>query len=254
MRSGADAGQDLSLYTSHTKKPDLKLQGNDALIATTINLKGEFLGYRNELYRAQAQDIPTGSVCVPASVQDWHARGWTAFAGIDGAEKSATRPNLRNSSFTGLSFSIHHCQEKSDAGLSEKIFLRIDSWSTGTGGETTDLPVMELIFDAVQFANPGQALESLKIMARSISLSERVASKAVNGALFLINQINAGQVPDFERVLELHRLHPDLNRSIIRRDDRIRNAAQAEAANANSPGVTSGRADDESERGADALS
>ncbi len=45
-------------------------------------------------------------------------------------------------------------------------------------------------------------------MARPIRLTEKVASRAINAALFLINQINTEQVPDFERVLELHRIHP----------------------------------------------
>lgn len=90
--------------------------------------------------------------------------------------------------------------------------LRIDSWRHDLLGDTTDLPVMEIIFDATQFQTPARALESLKLMARPVKFTEKVASRTVSAALFLINQINAGQVPDFERVLELHRIHPDINR------------------------------------------
>lgn len=171
------------------------------------------MGYRNEIYRVAAVDTPPvkrslpealGSFCVPAVLKDWPSRGWNAFEGVEKAEQSATRPNPKDSSIDGLSYSVHHCHENDE----EKIFLRLDSWCYDKYGETTDLPVMECIFDAKNFNNPTRALESLKVMARPIPLTEKVASRAINAALFLINQINTEQVPDFERVLELHRIHP----------------------------------------------
>jgi hypothetical protein len=171
------------------------------------------LGYRNEIYRVAAVETPPvkrslpealGSFCVPAVLKDWPSRGWVTFEGIEKAEQSATRANAKDSSIDGLSYSVHHCHENDQ----EKIFLRLDSWCYDKYGETTDLPVMECIFDAKTFNNPVKALESLKVMARPIRLTEKVASRAINAALFLINQINTEQVPDFERVLELHRIHP----------------------------------------------
>lgn len=174
------------------------------------------MGYRNEIYRAknaaasspQTPPAPVGSFCVPASLTDWQTRGWVAFGDLDRAEKSATRPNPKDSSIVGLSYSLHHCHE----GDAEKIMLRIDSWCYDKFGETTDLPIMEILFDASLFLVPSRAVESLKLMARPVRLNEKIATRTVSAALFLINQINAGQVPDFERVLELHRIHPDLNR------------------------------------------
>jgi len=175
------------------------------------------LGYRNEIYRVKTaaahppktpSAIPVGSFCVPASLKDWQARGWVAFGELQHAEKSATRPNTKDSSIVGLSYSLHHCHE----GEAEKIMLRIDSWCYDKYGETTDLPIMEILFDAKDFLVPSRAVESLKLMARPVRLNEKIASRTVSAALFLINQINADQVPDYERVLELHRIHPDLNR------------------------------------------
>ena len=148
-----------------------------------------------------------GSFCVPASLKDWSRRGWNGFDGLDRAEHSATRTNARDSSIDGLSYSIHQCQE----GEREKIFVRIDSWCYDKSGAATDLPVLEIVFDASRFSAPAKAAESVKVMARPIPLSEKVASRAVNAALFLINQIRAEQVPDFERVLELHRIHPGIH-------------------------------------------
>lgn len=196
------------------------------------------MGYRNEIYRAEAEAVPTGSVCVPASLREWQARGWSIFAGIDRAEKTATRPNPEDGSIDGLAYALHSCQEGRGTVFREKILVRIDSWRFTHGGDTTDLPVMELIFDAARLTAPECALESLKIMARPLSLTEKVAMRAVNGALFIINQINAGQVPDFERVLELHRLHPDLNRSgrdAAQEPQFSRSVSEAQAANANAP-------------------
>jgi hypothetical protein len=174
------------------------------------------MGYRNEIYRAKAAAVPSvktppeapvGSFCVPATPQDWQARGWAVLDGVNAAENAATRPNPADSSILGLSC-LQNCHESG----SEKIMLRIDSWRHDKLGDTTDLPVMEIIFDAAQFQTPARALESLKLMARPVRFTEKVASRTVSAALFLINQINAGQVPDFERVLELHRIHPDINR------------------------------------------
>lgn len=175
------------------------------------------MGYRNEIYRVKTaaahplktpSAIPVGSFCVPASLKDWQARGWVAFGELEHAEKSATRPNPKDSSIVGLSYSIHHCHE----GDAEKIMLRIDSWCYDKYGETTDLPIMEIVFSAEEFLVPSRAVESLKLMARPVRVNEKIASRTVSAALFLINQINADQVPDYERVLELHRIHPDLNR------------------------------------------
>ena len=175
------------------------------------------MGYRNEIYRVAAVETPPakkslpealGSFCVPAILKDWPSRGWLAFEGIEKSEQSATYANPRDSSIDGLSYSVHHCNENNQ----EKIFLRIDSWKYDKMGETTDLPVLETVFDAKFFNNPIKSLESIKVMARPVRLTERVASRAINAALFLINQIQTGQVPDFERVLELHRIHPEAAR------------------------------------------
>lgn len=178
------------------------------------------MGYRNEIYRVnnagvpsvKTPDIPVGSFCVPASLQDWAQRGWDVFKDLHRAENSATRTNPKDSSILGLSYSLHHCHEGAGDEACEKLMLRIDSWTYDKLGETTDLPIMEVVFDAKQFTSPAKSIESLKIMARPAKDTEKVASRAVSAALFFINQINAGQVPDFERVLELHRIHPDLNR------------------------------------------
>ena len=196
------------------------------------------MGYRNEIYRAEAVAVPAGSVCTPASLQEWHLRGWSIFSGLDRAEKTATRPNPKDGSIHGLAYALHSCQEGSGDSAREKVLVRIDSWRFTHGGDTTDLPVMEFIFDAAQLTTPARALESLKIMARPLPLTEKVASRAVNGALFLINQINAGQVPDFERVLELHRLHPDLNRTGLEaaQEQKVHHPSLVgKAANANAP-------------------
>jgi hypothetical protein len=179
------------------------------------------LGYRNEIYRAaltagcrgggspaRSRDVPLGSCCALAPLAEWKARGWRAFDGLDAAEQSATRVDPKDSSIHGLSYCLQSCLE----GEGEKILIRIDSWRYDSLGETTDLPIMELVFDAAGFSVPIRALDSLKIMARKIHLTERLASRAVNAAWFFINQINAKQVPDFERILTLHRIHPDINR------------------------------------------
>ncbi len=175
------------------------------------------MGYRTEIYRAQASDLlcakpppdsPVGSFCVPATIENWTARGWDVFDGLKAAEKAATKTNPADSSIMGLSYSLQNCHE---AGH-EKIMLRIDSWRHDKFGDTTDLQVMEIIFNAAQLNVPAKALESLKLMARPVRFTEKVASRTVSAALFLINQIHAGQVPDFERVLELHRIHPDFNK------------------------------------------
>lgn len=69
--------------------------------------------------------------------------------------------------------------------------------------------VTEIIFDAGQMAKPASVVQSIRIMARPLRLTEKICSRSMNAALFLINQINADQVPDYERILELHRIHPD---------------------------------------------
>lgn len=217
--------------TDRENKPQSRLQS----IITTVS---DVLGYRNEIYRAGVAPVPSeeqapSSVCMPGAMADWQNRGWSIFSGIEKAENTATRANATDASIDGLSYTLHSCQEKSAAGVCEKIFIRIDSWRYDRNGETTDLPVMAIVMSAALPQNPAQALESLKVMARPLHLTEKVASRAINAALFLINQINAGQVPDFERVLELHRLHPDLNRSAMNDVGEGRNVLPAKAANAN---------------------
>lgn len=168
------------------------------------------MGYRNEIYRAAptGDGESSGSFCTPAPLQSWRDRGWRSLDGLPAATFSATRADPIHSSLFGLSYALHSCTECG----AEKILLRIDSWRTDRYGETTDVPVMEFVFDAAAFSVPVRAVESLKILARPVPVTERVAMRAVNAAWFFLNQISAGQVPDCDRVLELHRIHPDMRR------------------------------------------
>lgn len=166
------------------------------------------MGFGSDTYRVKAEESAKANAvpayCRPVSSADWAARGWRGFQGIEHPEKSATRADTRDASILGMNYSLHLCNEKG----AEKIMLRLDSWRYDQQGETTDLPILEMIFDERRFSSPATALESLKIMARPVRLADGVAARAVNTALFLIHQINAGQVADYERILELHRLHP----------------------------------------------
>ena len=172
-------------------------------------------------YRTEITPLPgTGeahSICIPAARLNWPVAGWTLFEFLQKPESAATRRDSAESTILGLGYSIHNCHAVHGNGApcdgADTVLLRIDSWHYDLMGQVTDLPVMEIVFDARRFSVPARSVVSLKIMARPIKITEKISSRAVNAALFFLHQIQADQVPDFERILELHRLHPDLRRT-----------------------------------------
>lgn len=154
-----------------------------------------------------AQDCRPGSSKTTAILS--HAtlseQGWRLFDGFDALEGSATHSNPRNAMISGLSYNLSTIDPHT-------LMLRLDAWRFNKRGETTALTVMELQFNAAGYAAPVNALTGLKIMARPSAINAQIAKQAIAAALFLMGQIRLGHVPDYERVLELHRLHPGLMR------------------------------------------
>lgn len=127
-----------------------------------------------------------------------------ALTALPSATGTALRRNPRDSHLCGLSYAIAPAEGRAQAGT-----IKIESWIYGVQNESIYVPVMNFIFMPPKPGGGGGIkVEELKILSRRISEDEFTGARAMSVALFFINQINAGQVPDYERILSLHQLHP----------------------------------------------
>jgi hypothetical protein len=87
--------------------------------------------------------------------------------------------------------------------------LRIEAWTYGVQDDALSLPVMSFLFQPDGSGGPLHCrVGGLKIMSRPMADDPHTGARALSVALFFINQINAGQVPNCEKILKLHGLYP----------------------------------------------
>jgi hypothetical protein len=87
--------------------------------------------------------------------------------------------------------------------------VKIEAWTYGVQADSLALPIMSFIFQPDGSGGPLHCrVGDLKIMSRPLADDTHTGARALSVALFFINQINAGQVPNCEKILKLHGLYP----------------------------------------------
>ncbi len=138
----------------------------------------------------------------------WPPQGVSAFSAVPTAKGTALLRNARDARLFGLSYNIEPLAEGGDVWYR----LRIETWAYGVQSDSIALPVLDFTFQPCPgLLSREVPVKDLKIMSRPLAGDGRTGGRALSVALFLINQINAGHVPDCERILRLHRLYPGCN-------------------------------------------
>ncbi len=130
-------------------------------------------------------------------------RDVTGFALIPCGKNSALNTHARDNRLHGASWSL-----QPETQHPAWYHLTIESWVYGVQGEIMAMPVLDFLFRPGPEGLKDIDVRQLKIVSRTVTQDEYTNIRAMSVALFFINQINAGHVPDCERILKLHRLYP----------------------------------------------
>lgn len=118
--------------------------------------------------------------------------------------ESTTRDSA-TSSIRGLNYSIEAIKNRQNY-----YEVVITGWRYSIHHETHEFPILSF-----QCENPATFKKSkrflfgnIKVKSRSLISTVPSSQRALMAALFLIKQIEKGQVPDANRILRLYKIHP----------------------------------------------
>lgn len=151
----------------------------------------------------------------------WPPKGWRQFAAIQTSSGQSLAKDIGKARIYGLQYSIESMPLFKD---NEKFFrhdIRIVGWEYSILNESTEYPVLSCsVMDKFDETLPQECfITDIRSYDTPVPHTRRSANKAVSAALFLIRQIEAGSVPDVNRVLRTYKIHP--NQAFLYRNDRM---------------------------------
>lgn len=154
----------------------------------------------------------------------WPPAGWSQFASV----QSSTGQSVAKDVGTGRIFGLQYSIDSTPLFKNEtKLFrheIRIDGWEYSILNESTEYPVLSFsLLDRFDLSLPRECfVTNIRTYDTAIPHTRRSSARAVSAALFMIKQIERGQVPDLSRVLRIYKLHP--TQAFLYRGDRMLNA------------------------------
>jgi len=153
----------------------------------------------------------------------WPPVGWKQFHGINKATDQAISKDIQAGKVIGMSYAIdsHPLYELENQQKPYYVHhIHIDGWEYQIQTDSVEQQILSFILmDRHDLKTPKETyISKIKSMGGLVACNERSARRAITAAIFLIKQINAGQVPNAERVLKIYKLHPSQSR-IYERDN-----------------------------------
>jgi hypothetical protein len=137
-------------------------------------------------------------------------KGWAQFAAIDTNFGQALAKDVSMARIFGLQYRIESVPLFKGDTKYLRHHVMIDGWEYSILNESTEYPVLS--FSLLDKFDEGLPQENFITDIRSYSSliphSKRSANRAVSAALFMIDQITGGNVPDTGRVLRSFKIHP----------------------------------------------
>lgn len=142
----------------------------------------------------------------------WPPHGWKQFEAVEKCRAQAVTKDIQTARIFGLSYIIecepvyrlesHFYQHK----------ISIEGWEYSIQNESSEYPVLSFeLSDRYDLKKPKEFyIDNIKALAKPVCKEARSARRCVMASLFLIKQIQAGQVPDIDKVLSMYRLHPNM--------------------------------------------
>lgn len=140
----------------------------------------------------------------------WPPKGWAQFAAITISHAQAVAKDVSKGRIYGLQYRI----ESVPLFKGETKYLRhhvtIEGWEYSILNESIEYPVLSFsLLDKFDDALPQENfIADIQSHSSLIPHTKRSANRAVSAALFMIDQISKGQVPDATRVLRSFKVHP----------------------------------------------
>lgn len=141
----------------------------------------------------------------------WPPCGWDDFASIQNLTAQAVMKDSASSTITSMYYKIDPipiCNKDNSSGYI--YHLSIDGWKYSVSDKSREYNVLSFNFSerSNKFLSKDYSISDIKINSRPFLLNKRSAQRAYTAALFMIKQIESGQVPDYKRILRLHKIHP----------------------------------------------
>lgn len=142
----------------------------------------------------------------------WPPRGWGLFNSINKSCGQSVFKDPMSATVAGLTYTIEpNSIYTADGTLIVAYSISIDGWNYSILNESQEFPVLS--FQLIEKDAGAKAwlpyISRLKILSRAVHLSESKAERVILTSLFLMKQIDAQNVPDYERILRFYRIHPD---------------------------------------------
>ena len=141
----------------------------------------------------------------------WPPRGWRQFEAVTQSNGQAVTKDIQTARIFGLSYAIecepiYHLESRF-----HQHSVHIEGWEYSIQNESSEYPVLSFQFsDRYDLKKPKEFyIDDIKALAKPIRKEARSARRCIMAGLFFIKQIQAGQVPDVDRVLHMYRLHPN---------------------------------------------
>ncbi len=161
----------------------------------------------------------------------WPPRGWKQLGEISRSHGQSMIKDIQTARIHGVSYTI-----KSDliyqAQQSVRHYtLTIDAWEYSILNESKEYSVLSFdVSDRVDLLKPReQSISDIRIFARPLREGRQNIRRALTAAVFLIRQIDLGQVPDVDRVLSLYHLKENIQSPFLKGVGMTPRTAPAEA-------------------------
>ena len=149
----------------------------------------------------------------------WPPVGWPQFSQVTSSSGRAVAKDIPKAKIFGLNYSIDSVPLfKMDTKLMRHD-VAIDGWEYSILNESIEYPVLSFsLYDRFDLQLAKECfVTDIRSYATPIPHTKRSVSRAISAAIFIIRQIENGNVPDINRVLRTYRLHP--NQAFMYRKD-----------------------------------
>lgn len=151
----------------------------------------------------------------------WPPQGWEQFEMIDQSYGQAILKNPISAVVTGMSYVIEPVPVIDKTNQRKYAYaVRIDGWDYNIYNESSEYSILSFtIYEKLQRDRSNKLFVS-KIKTRSQSLPKTYESgkRIMNAAIFMMKKIERGDVPDFDKILRMYKVHPTQRRLYASRD------------------------------------
>lgn len=141
----------------------------------------------------------------------WPPKGWEQLGFITKLNAQVVVKDPMKATIIGVHYKIEPIPVYNKEKNRSYVFhISIDGWQYSILNESREYNILS--FDLIErhdsTLTKDYFLSNIKTKSRPLLLSERSAHRIYMAALFMLKKIENGQVPDFNKILRLYKIHP----------------------------------------------